>query len=378
MEHLSLITAAFRRKPARTVLTMLAVAIAFLLFGLLQGVSSAFDLTLARMKLDRLFVDSPFATPLPLSYREQIAKVPGVVGLTEIAFLRTYFGEPKNVILVIATKPADWLGMRPEYTTRQTQLNAVARTRNGVIIADWLARQYGWKVGDRITLLSRPTATTASTEWTFEVSGIMTYADPSLAANVMLANFAYYDDARPVDRGTANRFLVRIDSPLKGAQIGRQIDALFATSGVQTYTQSEQETGQAEIATLGDIQSFTSWILGSVFFTLLILTGHTMMESVRERTRELAILKVLGYSDAAVLGLVIAESVGLCIVASGVGLAMAAALFPLAGAYAEITSLPPRVLALGLAVAVAVGLVSALIPAWRALRLRIVDALAMQ
>ena len=357
---------------------MLAVAIAFLLFGLLQGVSSAFDQTLARMKLDRLFVDSQFSTPLPLSYRGQIAKVPGVVGLTEIAFLRTYFGEPKNAILVIATKPADWLGMRPEYTIGQAQLDAVTRTRNGVIIADWLSRQYGWKVGDHITLLSRPTATTASTEWTFDVMGIMTYADPSLAANVMLANFAYYDEARSVDRGTANRFLVRIDSPLKGAQVGQQIDALFATSGVPTYTQSEQETGQAEVAALGDIRLFTSSILASVFFTLIILTGYTMMESVRERTRELAILKVLGYPDAAVFGLVIAESVALCVVSSLVGLGIAMALFPLASAYVEITSLPLKVLMMGLAVAVAVGLASALIPAWRALRLRVVDALAMQ
>lgn len=376
MKYLALLTAALRRKPARTVLTMLGVVIAFLLFGLLQGVNSAFALTLGRMKLDRLFVDSRFSDPMPVSYRERIAKMPGVTGITEISFLSGYYQDPKNNVLVIATNPASWLGMRPEYTIPQAQIDAAVRMRNGAIITDWMARQHGWKIGDPFTVRSRVTMTNASSDWTFVVAGIMKYTDPAEELTLLLANFAYYDEARRAGRGTVNRFLIRIADPLRGARVSRQIDALFATSGVPTRTQSEQELGQSQAASLGDVQFFTSSIMGAVFFTLLILTGNTMMESVRERTGELAVLKALGYTDEAVLGLVIAEAVMLCVVASLVGLALAALCFPLARYYVDITALPPMVVVRGVAVAAGVALVSSLIPGWRAVRLSVVDALA--
>jgi len=376
MKFLALLTAALRRKPARTVLTMLGVVVAFLLFGLLQGVNSAFALTLGRMKLDRLFVDSRFSEPMPLSYRQRIAKTPGVTRITEISFLQAYYQDRKNTLLVIATNPADWLGMRPEYSITQAQIDAAEKTRNGAIITDWMARHYGWKIGDSFTVRGRPTMTNPGSDWTFVVAGIMKYTDPAEELTLLLANFAYYDEARSEGRGTANRFLIRISDPLRGATVSRHIDALFATSGVPTRTQSEQEMGQSQAASLGDVQFFTTSIMGAVFFTLLILTGNTMMESVRERTGELAVLKALGYTDEAVLALVIGESVILCVMASLVGLALSVLCFPLASAYVDIKTLPPMVVVQGVAVAAGVALVSSLIPGWRAVRLSVADALA--
>jgi putative ABC transport system permease protein len=217
--------------------------------------------------------------------------------------------------------------------------------------------------------------TSARTDWSFVVAGIMTYTDPTEELSLMLANFAYYDEGRGEGKGTANRFLVRIDDPLRGARVSENIDALFATSGVPTRTQSEQEMGQVQAASLGDVQFFTTSIIAAVFFTLLILTGNTMMESVRERTGELAVLKALGYTDAFVLGLVVAESVVLCVVASLMGLALAAVCFPLASAYSELRVLPANVVVYGVVVAGGVALVSSSIPAWRAARLSVVDAL---
>jgi putative ABC transport system permease protein len=376
MKNLPLVIAALRRKPTRTALTMLGVVIAFLLFGLLQGVDSAFSVTLQRMQLDRIFVDSRFSQPLPLSYRERLSRVAGIARMTEIAFLDGYYQDQKNDVLVIATNPATWLGIRPEYSIANEQINALGHTRNGAIITDWLAKHNGWKIGDQFTLRTHTPLVSGGSDWTFVIMGIMKYPDPTEELSLLLANFAYYDEGRTTDRGTADRYLLRIDDPRHSARICRQIDALFATSGVQTRTQTEHEMGQSQMASIGDISFFTRSIIGAVFFTLLILTGNTMMESVRERTPELAVLKALGYTDRAVLGLVIAESTLLCVTASVVGLALAAAMFPLASSYVETTIFPPIVIVAGVGIAICVGLISGIMPAWRAQRLKVVDALA--
>jgi putative ABC transport system permease protein len=376
MKHLPLILAALGRKPTRTVLTMLGTTVAFLLFGLLQGVDSAFAVTLSRMKLDRLFVDSRFSQPLPLSYRERIREVRGVSNITEISFLDGYYQDQKNEVLAITTHPAIWLASRPEYKIPQEQVASLERTRNGAIVTDWLMRHYGLKIGDQLTLRTQKPQATGSTDWTFVIMGIMTYPDPTEELSLFLANFQYYDEGRVMEKGTADRFLVRIDNPRHAASICRQIDALFDASGVQTRTQTEQENGQSQMANLGDIGFFIRAVIGAVFFTLLILTGNTMMESVRERTSELAVLKTIGYTDWGVLKLVLAESSLLCVLAAAAGLALAAAAFPLASSYVESTMFPPIVVLSGFGIAIALAVISAIVPGSLALRLNVVDALA--
>nr|WP_298719412.1 FtsX-like permease family protein [uncultured Steroidobacter sp.] len=376
MKSLPLILSALRRKPARTFLTMFGVVIAFVLFGLLQGVDSAFAAALDRMKLDRLLVDARFSQPLPISYRARIQNVPGVTRIAEIQFLGGHLQDEKRRLLSIATDPETWLSFRPEYTVPRSQIEAVKRTRNGAIITDWTAREYGLKIGDQFTLRTQMTNVTGGSDWNFVVVGIMTYFDPTQHLTVFLSNYKYIDEGRVTDRGTANRFLLGISDPRDSTRVSRAIDALFATSGVQTRTQSEHEMGQLRMAAMGDISFFTRSIISAVFFTLLILTANTMMESVRERTSEFAVLKTLGYTDEAVFGLVILESILLCVTASLVGLALAAAAFPFASTYFDTTGLfPPVVIAAGVGLATGLALISAAIPGWRALRLKVVDAL---
>lgn len=363
------------RKPARTLFTMLGVVIAFLLFGLLQGVDSAYDVALARLKLDRLFVDPRFSQPLPLAYRDNIAKVPSVRHITPISFMGGYYQDPKNQILVIATTPSIWLGLRPEYSIEQAQIRAMEGTRNGAIVTGWLAKQEGWEIGDQFTIRSR-TGAPDSRDWEFKVVGIMEYVDPNQQLTLFLANFAYYDEGRSSGRGTANRFLVGIDDPLHSARTCRQIDQLFAFSGVQTRTQTEQEMGQFQVSSLGGITSFTRYIVSAVFMTLIILTGNTMIESINERTREFGVLKALGFSNAYVVGLVLCESMLLCVIASLAGLGIATIVFPWAEDYVEIVALPAIVYVYGMFLGTLVALMSALIPMRRVLRLRVCDALA--
>lgn len=378
MKLLPLVWAGLWSKPARTVFTLVCVLVAFLLFGLLQGVDAAFSQSLQQWKFDRLFINSRFGQPLPLAYEARIAGLPGITRLTRVTILLSSYQDPKNSLFVIATHPGAWLAIRPEVHVPQEQIDAMARLRTGALVSDWLAKQYGWKIGDHFSVQTPERTLQGTVDWEFEVAGIMTDAEKAGDSRILLANFEYYDENRASGKGTAVKFLAQIDDPRHAAHIARQVDQLFTNSAIQTLTQSEHETVESEIASLGDISFFTRAIMGAVFFTLLVLTGNTMMESVRERTAEFAILKTLGFSKLHVLALIFAEALLLCVSAAILGLVLAAAAFPLAETYVGTATLPLVVVVSGLAFAVGVATVSILIPAWRAMRLKVIDALAVR
>jgi putative ABC transport system permease protein len=378
MKLLPLVWAGLWRKPARTVFTLVCVVVAFLLFGLLQGIDAAISQSLQQWKFDRLFINSRFGQPLPLAYEAQIASIPGITRLTRVTILLGSYQDPKNSLFVIATHPDAWLEIRPEVHVPKEQIEAVGRVRTGALVSDWLATKYGWKIGDHFSVQTQERTLRGTADWDFDVVGIMTDAEKAGDSRILLANFEYYDESRASGKGTANKFLAQIDDPRHAAHISRQIDQLFTNSASQTETQSEHETVESEIASLGDIGFFTRAIVGAVFFTLLVLTGNTMMESVRERTCEFAVLRTLGFSNLHVLAIIFAEALLLCVSASILGLVLAAAAFPLAATYVGTAILPLVVVGSGVAFAVGVATVSIMIPAWRAMRLNIIDALAVR
>lgn len=378
MRFLPLIWAGLWRKPARTLLTLLSIVIAFLLFGLLQGVDSAFSGIIGRQKLDRMFVDPRFNQPVPYSYKSRIEQVKGITKITEVHFMGGYYQDMKNGMGVIFTIPSIWLSIRPEYEIPKEQIAAAARTRTAAIVSDWLAEHNGWKIGDRFSMKSGIKRKDGTNDWTFEVVGIMHNTEAIGESRQMLANYAYLDEARAAGAGVVSRFLMRIDDAGHAGRVARNIDSMFANSAVATRTQSEQDQAQSAIAQIGDIKFFTRAIMSAVFFALMFLTLNTTMESVRERTAELATLKTLGFSDTNVLALVLAESVTLFVVAAMIGLAIAAALFPLASKILGGMTLPSVVVVIGAALAVAAAVLSAIVPAWRAKRLNIVQALAVR
>jgi putative ABC transport system permease protein len=354
----------------------LSVVIAFLLFGLLQGVNSAFALVVEQQQLDRLFIDPRFpGQPIPLTHRDQIARVAGIKLLTQVSFMGGYFQEQTNFLNTINTNPDIWLAIRPEWSHSKEELDAVLRTRTGVMIAEGLAKKNGWKVGDQVTIRTGLMKKDGNSDWTFDVLGIMTNPDAP-EARQLLANWSYLDEARAAGTGMVSRFLMRIDDPRRSTQISREIDALFANSPAPTRTQSEQAVAQSQVANIGDVNFFTRAIMGAVFFALLLLTANTMMESVRERTAEFGVLKTLGFTGTRILALVLTEGLMLFMFAAAIGLAGAAALFPLLRDYLGNAALPRSVVMLGLGLAVAAALLSAGIPAWRAKRLNVVTALA--
>jgi putative ABC transport system permease protein len=368
----------WRKKP-RTIFTLLSIMIAFLLFGLLQGVNAWLNAFGAGSNANRLYVVSRVSQvqPLPSAYLHRIESVPGIRQSTYIAGISGFYQEKNNNLLALATDVRKFFDLYPDWKISPEQLAAMSRTRAGAIVAAPLMRAFGWKIGDRLPLRTSVMKQDGSADWDFEIVGTYDVPTSPAEANRILVNYAYFDEARRLERGTAWAFVVAVDDPTRSAQICAAVDALFVNSAHETVTQDEKAYVQGQLRELGDVSLMANAIVAAVLFTLLFLTGNTMMQSVRERTPELAILKTVGFSDRSVTVLVLIESVLLCVLAASLGLAAAAAVFPvtamlgIAGA-----ALPLRVVGLGLVIAVGLALASGLPPAWRARRLVIVDALA--
>jgi putative ABC transport system permease protein len=379
VKYLPLLWAGLWRKPTRTMLTLLSIAVAFVLFGVLSGIDAGFAHALAASRLDRLFTDSRFGAPMQISYAERIARVPGVALVAPRRGLGGYYQNPQNQMGVICVDER-FFSLRPEITTTKEQLAALRKTRTGALIDVYLKNKYGWKVGDKIPLQTTTPQVGGNQTWTFDVVGIVDDANYPGQAGWFLANYEYLDEASAGGKGTIDRFLVRIKDPDRAAQIGRQIDKLFANSAAPTRTSSEKSRSQAGLQFIGDVQFFTHAIVGAVFFMLLCVTGHTMLQSVGERVPEIGVLKTLGFTGNAVLCLVMAEAVLLCLVAAALGLVLAKAAIPIARPiiedYVLILQTGWADTSRGFGLALIVAVVSSLYPAWRVRRLSIVDALS--
>jgi len=379
MNYLPLVWANLWRKKARTAFTLLSVAIAFLLFGLLQGANAWLNGFASNAQANRLYVVSRISQlePLPKAYLEQVERVPGVRSATYIGALSGTYQQRSNTVVVYAIDPTRVFDLYPEWKASDAQRRALSATRTGALVGARLMQRYGWKIGDRIPLRTSTVKQDGSTDWSFEIVGVYDAVGGSAQADRVLANYAYVDEARRFGQGRVFGFVVEIEDPARSTQVSAAIDAVFANSPDETLTQDEKEIVQGQIRQIGDIGTVVNGIVGAVLFTLLFLIGNTTMQSVRERIPELAVLKTIGFSDGTVTGLVLAESLILCILAAALGLACAAALFPVTAALGLAgASLPVRFVAFGLAIAAALAVASGLPPALRARRLYIVDALA--
>jgi putative ABC transport system permease protein len=379
MKFVPLVWASLWRKRARTLLTLFSISVAFLLFGVLQGVNAWLNGYGDRAAASRLYVVSRISQlqPLPRAHLQRITQVAGVREATYVAALIGSYQQPGNTVLVLATQPRELFDLNPEWQVSHEQLQSLVATRSGAIVGARLAGLYGWKIGDVLPLHTSTLKQDGSVDWIFQIVGIYDSPTEPAAANRVIANYDYIDEARHFERGTALAFILGISAAAHTADICSAVDALFANSADETLTQDEKEFAQEQLRQVGDIGYLVNAIVGAAFFTLLFLTGNTMMQSVRDRIPELAVLKALGFTDGSILLLVLAESALLCVVAASIGLLAAAIVFPAtAGLGIAGTALPARVAVTGVALAVGLALISGLPPAWRARQLSIVDALA--
>jgi putative ABC transport system permease protein len=385
MKFLPLLWAQLFRKTTRTVLTLLSVLVAFLLFGLLQAVQIAFESGADAADAKRLLTTARYSIiePLPMAYRPRNERVPGVVAVANADWFGAKYQNESNAFPVFAVDPARYLDMYPEFTIDRAQREAFVRTRTGAVAGKRLADRFGWKVGQKLPISSEiHPKTDGSLNWEFDLVGILDADDPAVRGNtdMVLINVAYFDEARQTGRGKTGWYIVRVADSTQARTISATIDGLFMNSPDETKTQPEKEFALGFAKQIGDIGALVTRILIAVFFTILILTGNTMAQSIRERIPELAILKTLGFSDGKVTALVLAEAVLLLVLGGGIGMGAAVAAMP---ALNRSTGgrFPPLFVGaetwlLAAAVAAVVALCIGLPPALRANRLKIVDALS--
>ena len=335
MKYFHLVWAALFRRKTRTIFTLLSVLAAFLLFGMLDAVRSAFNAPPSAAGANRLVVSSRISIiqPLPQSLLPRIKAIPGVKDVAYANWFGGYYQDPKNqnVMFQIAVDPT-YLDVYPEFIVPPEQRKAFQETRTGAIIGEAAAKVLNIKIGDKIPIKGSIFTNKASgdTTWTFDIVGIFKAADSKQRGqeNQMMFRWDYFDEGRTFGGGTIGWYIVRVNDPNDSEKIAAAIDALSANSDHETKSQTEQAFQLAFVKQLGDIGLIVGAIMAAVFFTLILLTGNTMAQAVRERIPELAVLKTIGFSNKSVLALVLCEAVLLIVLGGAIGLLLAQVLLP--------------------------------------------------
>ena len=383
MKYFPLIWAQLFRSRTRTLLTLLSVITAFMLFGMLDAVRVAFNSGGSVDGANRLVVASRLSITqtLPVNLRDRIATVPGVRDATYAMWFGGIYQDPKNFFANYSVAP-NFFDVYRNYEIPADQLAAFKATRSGAVVGEALAKEFGWKVGDTIPLQATIFPRSGSNDWPLQLVGIFRARDRSTANNEerqLMMNWSYFDESNDYIKSKVSWFTVALDNPAHASRVAQAIDALSANSDHETKSQTESAFQQAFAKQFADIGLIVTSIMGAVFFTLLLLTGNTMAQAVRERVPELATLKTLGFTDGNVLWLVLAEAVLLVGVGGAAGMGLAALLLPVVASKSMgmlPVSVPMQTWLAGIALIVLIGLVVGVLPALRARRLKIVDALA--
>ena len=383
MKYLHLVWASLFRSRTRTFLTLLSVVTAFLLFGLLDSVRVAFNASSSVAGYDRMVVASRLSITqmLPVRLEEQIRQVDGVEDVVRAAWFGGVYRDQRSFFPNFSVGPG-WFDVYSEYVISDEHVAAFEATRDGAVVGESLARQFGWEVGDVIPMQATIFPTQGSNDWQFKLVGTFKLADDKRKGeeNALYFRWDYFNEANDFVKDRVGWWMVTLEDPSRADAVAKAIDKLSENSDHETRTQSEQAFNQSFVKQFADIGMIVTAIVGAVFFTLLILTGNTMVQAVRERIPELAVLKTIGFTDRSILGLVLAESVLLLLIGGLLGLALAALAMPAvsagSGGMIQLGTMPADTWGIGVALMLAMGVLVGLIPAVRAMRLNIVDALA--
>lgn len=378
MKYLFLVWSGLWRRRMRAALILLQVTIAFALFGVLQGLNTGIKQAIAKAHANRMYVLSRVSSgdSLPFALLSQIQRVPGVVTVTYENGIGGIYQKPDQQLSADGVDAASFARIFSEFVIPPGQLEALVRARTGAIVGEKLMQRYGWRIGQRIPMQSPIVQRDGSSSWNFDIVGTFSEPDNPDAANFLIANYAYLNEAREANRDTVNDFVVQIDDPKRSATIGHNIDVLFANSPHETRTQSESDLAASQVQRIGDIGFLAHAVTAAAFFALLFATGTLMMQTIRERTPELAVLKSVGFSDRKVMALILAEALISCLLGAAIGLGIAALLLPRARQLIGLGYLPGIVIVAGFGCAFILALLSGAIPAWRGLRLQVATALS--
>jgi putative ABC transport system permease protein len=373
----------FRRK-LRAALMIVSILIAFMIFGVLAGFYRAFTAGEDRAAADRLITVNKinFTQPMPIAYFNRVRAVDGVRQVTHANWFGGYYQDPKNFLMTLAIEPATYFDMyRSELDIPPEQLQAFITDRSSAVIGESMARKWGWKVGDRVPVASNifTQRSNGSHTWDFTIAGIVKGKAEQVSTDFLLFQYAYFDETRTFGKDTIGWLILQTTSPENNDRVAKTIDAMFANSIAETSTDTEKAFGKAFAAQFGNIALIVFLVVGAAFVTILMIVGNTMALSIRERTREIGVLKTLGFSGPRILRMVLGESVLLALLGGLPGLAIAALItIALRASLANIApafAVSPVIALEGIALMIALGLFTGMIPALNAMRLKIATAL---
>ncbi len=371
------------RHRTRTTLTLLSLMVAFLLFMLLRAIAAAFSGGVTVSGMDRLIVDAKYSMSdnLPLASVAQIRTIDGVGDVAQMNWFGAYYQDPKNGFAQYVVDPSAFFNVYRELIVAPEVRTQFSATRIGVVASTSLAQKYGWQAGDAISLhgLLWPKRD-GSWDWQFQFIGTFDYPKGAPNQPLLLLHYDYFNEAVALwAQNQVGWLAVRVTDPQRLDDVASAIDALYKNSSDPTRTVSQDEYSRAQAAEFGDMGFITTMILSAVFFTIVLLTGNTALQSFRERVPELAVLKTLGFTDTAVGALLLCEALLLCTAGAGLGIALALLLEP--GLNSQLITIIGRFdmtwqsVLIAVALALLIGLGIGLPPAWAARRLTIVDAL---
>lgn len=378
-----LLIANLRRHLLRTAFTLGSIVVAFLMFGLLEAMRNAFDAGATIAGQDRLLTlhKVSIVQPLPESYRNQIRRVDGVALVSSVTWFGGTYQDERNVIPVFPVDGATYLDIYPEAVLQRGVRERWLAERRGVLVGRAMADRFALKPGQTIPLQSSIwRRADGSNTWEVVVSGIYDIEENKGDTMAMIMHYEYFSE--PLGRrgkGLVGWYVVKVRDPARAARVAREIDELFANSPYETATSTEKALAQSFANQIGNVGKILTGVVAAVFFTMLLVTANTMAQSVRERTSELALLKTLGFTGAGVTALVMAEALLLTLLGGMAGLLLAFASVEVLGAtvrqYLPVFYIPQQAVLLAVLLMIGLGIAAGLLPARRAMRLRIVEAL---
>lgn len=382
LKFLPLFFANLGRKPVRTTLTLASIVVAFLLFGLLKTMEGALAMGADLAGIDRLATmhKTSLIQQFPLSYLNRIRGVDGVVAATSFNWFGGIYQNERNQVAAMTTEPATFFDVYPEYVLPPEQRADWLSDRASMIVGRTTAERFGWKLGDTIPLRSAfYRKSDGSDVWDMRLAGIYEAANGDNSSVYFHYDYLNESLSQNGGRNSIGFVIFRIENPDEAAKVSARIDALFANSPAETKTSTERAFIQGFANQMGDIATIVTAVASAVFFTMLLVTGNTMAQSVRERINEIAVLKTLGYSKHTIAGLVLTESFLITAIGGALGLGLAALAARRVGAllaqYFPVIGIPASAYATGAVLIVVLSLLAALLPSLEASRLKITDAL---
>lgn len=381
MTEATLIRKGLFRKVLRAILMMISIAIAFFIFGVLGALNHALNAGVDVAAANRLVTVNKinFTVSMPYAYYGRVQQIDGVENVSHANWFGGYYQEPSAFVQTFAVEPETWLLAYPELELPAEQRQAWISTRTCLLVGQSLATQYGWSVGDRIPLNSNIwQQQDGSSDWDFDICGIFTAEDAAVPTNYAIFHYEYFNESLAFARDTIGWMVINTTDPALNDAVSQEIDAMFANSPAETETSTEAAFNQAFLEQFGNITLILIWVIGAAFATILMIVGTTMVLAINERTKEIAVLKTLGFNSGRIFRMILTESFLLSFIGAGIGVGLAALLIwgvsAAMAAFLPGLGLPPEVALQALALAVGFAILTGFFPAYNAMRLKIVDA----